>query len=82
MPPPSTPHIESRINRSTTPPQQTLKSPNANILLFQLAEIDPSVIIPTSGGRPRRARPQVDYSSAEAMAKAGIDPSKVNEEDD
>jgi hypothetical protein len=47
-----------------------------------MSEIDPSVIIPTSGGRPRRNRPQIDYSSKEAMAKAGIDPTKVNEEDE
>ena len=46
-----------------------------------LDEIDPSVIIPSDGGRPRRSRPQVDYSSAEAMAKAGIDPTKPDEDD-
>jgi hypothetical protein len=45
-----------------------------------MSEIDPSVII--SGGRPRRNRPQIDYSSKEAMTKAGIDPAKVNEEED
>ncbi|KAG8744484.1 hypothetical protein FRC10_010049 [Ceratobasidium sp. 414] len=43
------------------------------------SEIDPNAII--SGGRPRRNRPPVDYSSQEAMAKAGVDPSKVNDDD-
>jgi hypothetical protein len=46
-----------------------------------MAEIDPAVIIPSSGGRPRRNRPQVDYSSVEAHTKAGIDPSKEDDEE-
>ncbi|KAJ1304297.1 hypothetical protein OPQ81_005457 [Rhizoctonia solani] len=43
-----------------------------------LNEIDPSVIIPE--GRSRRNRPKVDYSSAEAHARAGLNPGE--EEDD
>ncbi|KAG9125109.1 hypothetical protein FRC07_008947 [Ceratobasidium sp. 392] len=47
-----------------------------------LSEIDPNAIIPPSEtGRPRRNRPTVDYSSKEAMAKAGVDPTKVNDDD-
>ncbi|CAE6449835.1 unnamed protein product [Rhizoctonia solani] len=44
------------------------------------SEIDPSVIQP-GDVRPRRSRPQVDYSSAEAHAKAGLKPGQEDEED-
>ncbi|QRV93769.1 syndecan domain-containing protein [Ceratobasidium sp. AG-Ba] len=46
-----------------------------------LSEINPEAIIPSGGGRPRRNRPVIDYSSQEAMAKAGVDPAKVNDDD-
>ncbi|KAG9099216.1 hypothetical protein FS749_001783 [Ceratobasidium sp. UAMH 11750] len=46
-----------------------------------MSEIDPQAIIQSNGGRSRRNRPTVDYSSKEAMAKAGIDPSQVNDDD-
>ncbi|CAE6445892.1 unnamed protein product [Rhizoctonia solani] len=42
-------------------------------------EIDPQAIIPE--GRARRTRPQVDYSSAEAHAKAGLKPGEEEEEE-
>ncbi|CUA75321.1 hypothetical protein RSOLAG22IIIB_11653 [Rhizoctonia solani] len=44
------------------------------------SEIDPSVIQP-GGERPRRNRPQVDYSSAEAHAKAGLKPGQEDDEE-
>ena len=43
-------------------------------------EIDPSAIINTGGRRTRGVR--VDYTSAEALAKAGLKPEDVVEEDE
>ncbi|EUC58618.1 syndecan domain protein, putative [Rhizoctonia solani AG-3 Rhs1AP] len=44
------------------------------------SEIDPSVIQP-DGGRSRRARAKVDYSSVEAHAKAGLKPGQEDDEE-
>ncbi|KAI9067280.1 hypothetical protein FKP32DRAFT_1609458 [Trametes sanguinea] len=45
-----------------------------------LSELDPSLIINTSGRRTRGVR--VDYSSAEALAKAGLKPEDAQEDDE
>lgn len=47
-----------------------------------MAEINPEAILPpNSGRRSLRNRPKVDYASAEAHAKAGIDPNKDDDEE-
>ncbi|KAI0633234.1 hypothetical protein C8Q77DRAFT_1157459 [Trametes polyzona] len=45
-----------------------------------LSELDPSAIINTGGRRTRGVR--VDYSSAEALAKAGLKPEDAAEDDE
>ena len=44
-------------------------------------EIDTTAIIAT-GGRRTRGGPRVDYSSAEALAKAGLKPEDAVEDDE
>lgn len=46
-----------------------------------MAEIDPSVILAPGARRSTRGA-KVDYSSAEALQKAGLKPEDLQEDDD
>jgi hypothetical protein len=74
---------EEDVSVPPTPPLRSLRSFRALLTQAQDEEdeekIDPSAII--SGGRRTRGV-RVDYSSAEAMAKAGLKPEDVAADDD